>query len=651
MSLLQRTLLILLLTSCTGPRDLVAQPIDDDARARLRDGLEKLEAQIEALPASQPDQLQQVTDVEVFAKAVDWIDRHDEFFKPEFEKHAFDVLRQGQQRAAALKQGQARWGSGSGRFILGYRSAVDDSVQPYAISLPKGFRPRATRPWPLHVVLHGRGGTLNEVSFIRQHEGKEVPDGQDWIQLDVFGRTNNAYRWAGETDVLEAMADVQRRFRIDDRRITLWGFSMGGAGAWHLGLHYPSLWSSVGAGAGFVDFYRYQKKSEQLPEVQHRALRICDAVDYALNLHNVPFITYGGEVDPQLAASLTMQELAKPLDAPLEVLIGAKMGHKFDDESKKKFMAFHAQHTKTGRPEAPGRREIRFVTLTPKYNRCEWLTLHEMEQMYEPATVESSYENGVLKVTTTNVAALSIARNIAAVVQLDDSSAIPLRSAGDSRLPEVSFVKAEDGWRALEGDALRAFVENRQRHKRKDLQGPIDDAFMSPFVCVRGTGTPWSEPLKNWSDWTFERFEKEFDKWMRGRVPTVNDTELTEEQIAERHLILFGDPGSNAILAKVVGELPVEWTRDSLTVGGQTYSTSDHAVVLIFPNPLNPERYVVVNSGHTIHEKDFRSSNAWLFPRLGDISVLKFSRSGEGYNEEVAWSALFDSKWRLSEGK
>ncbi|MEZ6145503.1 MAG: hypothetical protein R3B91_08840 [Planctomycetaceae bacterium] len=69
---------------------------------------------------------------------------------------------------------------------------------------------------------------------------------------------------------------------------------------------------------------------------------------------------------------------------------------------------------------------------------------------------------------------------------------------------------------------------------------------------------------------------------------------------------------------------------------------------MIYPNPLNPKRYVVVNSGHTMHENDFRSSNAWLFPRLGDIAVQRYERQADGsYQEETVWADLFDTAWNL----
>lgn len=641
-----RDCLALLAVLCTIPS--LAQDAKPEERIAIQKRLDQLNGEVSKLPTKRAATGATREDVEVFAKAGEWILRHKEFFKPNVVKDTQTILQIGLARAEQFAQGKATWGSQPGRTILAYRSRVDGSVQPYALTLPTRYEAKSPQRWPLHVVLHGRGSTLNEVTFIKQHEGKTAASDQTWIQLDVFGRTNNAYRWAGETDVFEAIADVERRYKIDGRRITLWGFSMGGAGAWHIGLHHPSRWSSVGAGAGFVDFYTYQKKTEKLPDWQDRTLRIYDAVDYALNLANVPFITYGGEVDPQLAASLTMQERAQQVGTPVEVLIGPKMGHKFDDESLKKFMAFHAEHSGKGRPAAPGRREIRFTTSTLKYNNCEWLTILELETQYDPATVESQVDaDGTLLVTTKNVTALSIDRNIADRVRLDGGAAIALTTAADANLPDVFFVRENGGWKALDYQASLDFEENPHHHKRHNLQGPIDDAFMEPFLCVRGTGEAWSQSHQEWANWTLARFEREFDKWMRGQVPVIDDRQLTDAQIANHNLVLFGDPGSNSVIARVFKSLPVRWTKDTLEVNGKAYDPSTHGVALIYPNPLNPRRYVVINSGMTMHEKDFQSSNAWLFPKLGDIAVLKFEKSKDGYSESIEWASIFDGQWRL----
>lgn len=623
---------------------------------------DKLRAAVESLRARQKLQTRDgqalLSDVAVFEKAANWMLRFEEFPGKDYVDQLRKVLEKGIARAEQLKEDKAAWELRTGMTAHGYVSAIDGSVQPYVVTLPEGVNPKAGRRWPLHVVLHGRADQMNEVNFIYRMDGKPLPkkDGQpeqNWIQLDVYGRGNNAYRWAGETDVFEAMADVKRRFRIDEDRITLHGFSMGGAGAWHLGMHFPSLWSSVGPGAGFVDYYRYQKRDsnqadQRLPEPPHSTLGIYDSIDYALNAFNVPVCTYGGEKDAQLLAGASMTEAANQLDVSIKLIVGKNMGHAFDPESQKEFMAFHMEKSATGKPRFGERKHIRFTTRSLRYNSCDWLAIEEIDKVYEPATVDAKVNgDGDVEITTTNVAALRLNRDTGTDAIIN-GTVLECRSAAGGLLPDVYFVKKESGWQVLDYDESRGFSNNPDRHKRHGLQGPIDDAFMSSFVCVRGTSTPWNETSQQWANWTLDRFSKEFAQWMRGEIRVVDDTAIDEEMIANNHLILFGDPGSNSVLKKIVGDLPLEWTKEHIRIGQQERDSSANGLSLIFPNPLNPSKYVVINSGQTFHDKEFRSTNAMLFPRLGDIAVLKFAvaKSG-GFDEQTVWADVFDSNWRL----
>lgn len=629
------------------------------ALAATRDELRKSLTELNAKPEVETrDGAALLADVAVFEKAATWMLRYQEFPSADYLDQLKGVLAKGKTRAEQLANGQPDWVLKTGITIRGYVSKVDGSVQPYALTLPAGVNPSEGRRWPLHVVLHGRADQMNEVNFIHRMDGKPLKADaeqleQNWIQLDVYGRGNNAYRFAGETDVFEAMDDVKRRFRIDEDRITLHGFSMGGAGAWHLGLHYPSMWSSVGPGAGFVDFYRYQKQDPENPEQrrpdpQHATLAIYDSVNYAMNAFNVPVCTYGGENDPQLLASTSMAEAAEVFNVPIKVIIGPKMGHAFDPESQKQFMAFHLEQSAKGRPRFGQRRQIRFSTHTLKYNECDWLAIEEVENVYEPSVVEAKInDTGDVEVTTSNVMALRIVRDVSTNAIIDGTT-LECRQAGDGLLPEVYYVKGGSGWEVLSYDDSRSFADNRELRKRPDLQGPIDDAFMSSFICVRGTSTPWNETAEDWSKWTLSRFEREFSQWLRGDVRVVDDTAVTEDMIARNHLVLFGDPGSNAIYKRVLEQLPVEWTEETIKVGEQEWSAKDHGLSLIFPNPLNRSKYIVLNSGHTFHDKDFRSSNAWLFPRLGDIAVQKITLQKDGsFQEETVWSDVFGERWQL----
>ncbi len=176
-------------------------------------------------------------DVAIYAKAADWNLRHpEEFLTKAYYDNALKLLDIGNARA---KDSTMAWTKQKGRVARAYRSKVDGSIQPYTVIVPESYN---GQPMRLDVVLHGRNARLNEVSHLADAEfGKPVTPQPDRIELLVYGRTNNAYRWAGEADVFEALDAVKSNYKIDEKRIVLRGFSMGGAGTWHIGLHYPTL--------------------------------------------------------------------------------------------------------------------------------------------------------------------------------------------------------------------------------------------------------------------------------------------------------------------------------------------------------------------------------------------------------------------------
>ena len=113
--------------------------------------------------------------------------------------------------------------------------------------------------------------------------------------------------------------------------------------------------------------------------------------------------------------------------------------------------------------------------------------------------------------------------------------------------------------------------------------------------------------------------------------------------------MLFGDPQSNPLIAKVLPKLPIIWTKDKLVVNGVEYDPKTHVPVLIYPNPMDDNRtYVVINSGHTFKEADLKGTNALLYPRLGDWAVLKptpTAKDPAAY--EVVAAGLFDENWQF----
>ncbi|HEY2156116.1 MAG TPA: prolyl oligopeptidase family serine peptidase [Isosphaeraceae bacterium] len=496
---------------------------------------------------------------------------------------------------------------------------------------------------------------MNEARFIHSHRGKTIPEGRTCLTLHVYGRGNNAYRWAGEADVFEAIEAVKRNYAVDEDRVVLRGFSMGGAGAWHVGLHFPSRWSSVEAGAGFTETLRYAKlEGKPLPDWRKKALAIYDTVDYARNAFDVPIIGYGGENDPQLQASTNIIDRLKAEGVSFQVdglvtiaegldfrrVVGKGMGHKVDPASQVLLDAFHAEHAEKGLDRRP--KQIRFVTNTLAYNTAHWVAVERMVEHYRRATVDAELAGEVARIRTSNVAVLGVDREVAGTVVLDGVE-MPLRPAAKGLLPRAYYRKGAGGWELMDHEASIALIENVDRQKAPGVQGPIDDAFRTAFLVVTPTGAPWNPQADAWSKARLERFVSHWRRHFRGEVRVKPDNQITNSDIDGHHLVLFGDPGSNAVLSRTLEGLPIRWTKERFRLG-ESYDASTHAPAFIAANPLNPRRYVVVNSGTTLEPADFAGTNALLFPRLGDYAVFDLAEN----RGEVVTSGYFDERWRLS---
>ncbi len=50
---------------------------------------------------------------------------------------------------------------------------------------------------------------------------------------------------------------------------------------------------------------------------------------------------------------------------------------------------------------------------------------------------------------------------------------------------------------------------------------------------------------------------------MRGDAPMKDDAAVTDADIAANNLVLWGDPQSNKVLARIADRLPIRWTADA----------------------------------------------------------------------------------------
>ncbi len=629
--------------------------VPENVRTELRAGCDELGKAIADLRkalAGKPDQLALLPDIEVFHKAVDWALRYNEFYDAKEFAVARKFLTQGRDRAKQLAEGKAAWTTQTGLVVRGYRSKIDGSVQPYGLVVPASWSATSPHKFRLDLWWHGRGEKLSELNFMNDREknpGEFTP--ADTIVLHPYGRYCNANKFAGEVDTFEAMDDVKKHYKIDEDRIVARGFSMGGAACWQFATHFPSVWCAANPGAGFAETYEflkmYRQENVQPTEWEKTLYHWYDAVDYAGNLFNLPTVAYSGEIDPQRQAAEMMTKAMKAEGLDLVHLIGPGTKHKYEPETKKEVAKRIDALAAKGRPAAPER--VKFTTYTLLYDCSYWLTIERLEKHWQRADVDASLSG---KVTTRNVSAFHVKlppqRADRPVVKwvVDGQEAEPavVQITNDARFSKwCSFRKVDGKWR--EGILISDFGT-----KRHGLQGPIDDAFMDRFLMVRPTGTPLNDKIGAWAK---EEMNHAIHAWraeFRGDAPVKDDSAVTIAD-GNDNLILWGDPSSNKVLAQIADKLPIKWTADGLHVGDKTYPTGTHVPLLIYPNPLNPRKYVVLNSGFTFREYDYLS-NARQVPKLPDWAVIDVTTPPSSqWPGKVVAAGFFDEQWKLTDKK
>jgi hypothetical protein len=390
-------------------------------------------------------------------------------------------------------------------------------------------------------------------------------------------------------------------------------------------------------------------KVGELPPHQEKALHLLDSIDYAANAGVVPAVACMGEKDVFFGAHVLMGQAMGREGLKMVNLISPGTGHVIDPVTHKEQMRRLGEYAARGIDRAP--KHLRFVTWTLKYNTCHWLRVLGLDEHYARAVLEAdAAADGSIDVKEVkNVTLFSVRPPFppkeGARLRVGGRDVGPL-PRGEGRPRELFVRRRGDRWGLSTGPVVAA-------GKRPGVQGPIDDAFTSPFLCVRGTGKPWGPAVQAWSEASLRRFAYEWQRYFRGELPVKDDTAVTAADVRRCNLILFGDPGSNRWIEKALPRLPLRWTRDEVRVGKGRYPAADHAPVLIQPSPFAEGRYVVLNSGHTFHEKELASLNYLLFPRLGDWAVMKVGgkapKGPSGPLEEDAIRAgFFDERWQFA---
>lgn len=657
------TLLTLLITSrpstaappkpaTDNPKSLppTTKPLAPTDKAQLESAVTALTNEVAALQNDLRDKPQLLTllpDVQIYLNAL----RYPLVYHEQIDvKKMKGALEAGLERARQLRDGKSPWVTAGGP--RGYLSKIDGSIQPYILAVPKSYKPGDTQKFPVDFFCHGRGEDMLELKFI----GGKITPAENKFIVHPYGRYCCANKFAGEIDSLEILESLRKQYPVDENRIVMTGFSMGGAAVWHLAVHYADLWCAASPGAGFCETKIYQNLEAKgelatTPWYEQVLWHWYDAPDYVLNLFDIPLIAYAGTEDPQQQSGTIMEKAAKDAGVKIERIWGQGVGHKYEPKAKAELDKRLDAYAAKGRDPEP--KQIKFETWTLRYNHMFWMTIDSLGQHWRRAKVEAQMKGSNIVLKTENITSLSIelplrSASSLAIVEIDGTKIAVSTASKVLTIPPVNlkyrFVKTGSGWQ--EWNQVGEDLELRKRH---GLQGPIDDAFLDRFIMVRPTGQPLNDTVGKWVNDECDHAIRQWHNIFRGEAIVKTDAEITDADIANSNLVLWGDPSSNRILARIATKLPIGWDLKQVTVGSHTFDAATHAPILIYPNPLNPKKYVVINSGFTFRE-DTNGTNSRQVPKLPDYVVVDLSTPpnarGPGH---IVLAGFFGEKWELRE--
>lgn len=549
-------------------------------------------------------------------------------------------------RLAELEQGPStNWLVGKGLQVRGFKSKVDGSPQPVGMIVPQAAI-GSGKKLPLFVWLHGRGDKATDLHFINDRldkKGEVAPENA--IVIHPLGRQCLGYKSAGETDVLEAIEFACQHYPIDVDRVVLMGFSMGGAGVWHLAAHYADRFIAASPGAGFAETARYQNLTPDIypPKYEQILWSVYDVPGYVRNLFNLPVIAYSGELDKQIQAARIMEEAFQQEGRVLPHMIGPGMGHKYHPDTLKELLA--RMNSLANVDEQPPVKELFLQTRHWRYATRRWIQVDGIQQQYADTRVDATQTHpSQWKLQTKNVSRIVLGR------PTDNSGATEFTVDGNvfrldaSAVGSLRLEQADGRWTQAKGwDELR---------KRPGMSGPIDDAFIDPFLVVIPTGTSASPAIDKWVKCELRNFVDRWRSLFRGDPRIKRDVDVTSDDLQSYHVVAWGDPSSNRVLARACSlesskYMPLVWSKQSLQIGGNSFDVQECVPVMVYPNPLSAgrERYLVINSGPTFRQAHDRT-NSLQNPHLPDWAIVSTAQAPSSQSPgKLVKAGFFDDHW------
>lgn len=488
-----------------------------------------------------------------------------------------------------------------GSVLRAYISEIDGTIQTYSVSIPDNYD--AEFKWPLIVSLHAHG-------WYGRFQGHPAPHYSGAVCLSPGGRGSTDYKEIGEDDVLAAIAEVKRDFNIDEDRVYVTGVSMGGTGAFSLGVHYADQFAAILPICGNADneawTYRWgwNRKYEGRNDALRKILQERNSARYyAENLLLLPTYIIAGSADNVVPVdhSRNVVEVLRKYNANVQYREFPNCGHGgYPKESMDDALAWTCSWKRNAEPAA-----IFWKADRLRHGQAWWTRMEQFARPLAAGYVRANAAPGKITVSTSNLLALSLRKPESIC------GSKPVALVVDGQTVKLHNQLTANTWTTIRRDPIHGWLDEQDVPrpgliKKRGLEGPIDDALRAPFAVVVGTSTTMPGMSDAWER-EADAFAAEWKRRNGGECRVMLDKDCKLEDMQKYNLVLFGGARDNAVSELIAQYMPLAAITSLLPAYGEDPDNGPHSLesaglgsFVLYPNKeYAPERMVVMVSANS----------------------------------------------------
>jgi predicted esterase len=408
-----------------------------------------------------------------------------------------------------------------------------------------------------------------------------------WSSFRVYN--HHALTETLSNDIFETVNEIKKDYNIDTTRLFAYGDCAGGEIGLFLANKHPSYFAAVAVEGPAIPIR--SKLYSNSHEVVSRKYMNYDFYNSLENYKNqnifIIHSVYDQKANFKNSKKLVDESNRLGANIILKKCYVKKGDNSFyffinlmpDNKNLTDMFKFY-QNKKTNNPDT-----LSFSTWELKYNKSFWLTINDIIQGRK-ATVMARFDrlNNKLFFTTSNVLSLSI-------------NTRQLNLNPKNRL--TVFINGSTVFSGFSNNITVNIPNTELKYSPKNTltEGPENNFFANPFMVI--SGTQGNIHLRKLFDAAVDIFKQDWQThFFEDTCRLKKDNEISKDDILKYNLLLIGSKETNQFFQKIAPMLPVEISDDKIKIGSHVYKGKNLSFMMIYPNPLNPQKYILVGSSN-----------------------------------------------------